>query len=450
MGPSKPVGLRVEPRPEGYLKLKWTDNPPTDNVSHYSIYKGTRRFFVPDDTSLLDKTVGNSFLDTDVTGSTYYFYRVIAVDTAGNESEPSDPEQGKTPVDKILEHVTTFCLIAIVILMAFYFVVDDGIYTIPSYVLNLDGTPTFTNDQLTAMINNNNDPRTLTIHELDESSVSDVEATDLADNSGIELIPFSATVATAPTTGFPGVSKIELSIDGNDVKRGIFEAAVVVKANQISSIPIRLATEPLIVQAIIISGTGILVSIIFWEFIKYFKKNNDEQARRSLVNNARDARKKANLNLSRYQSLRIDLLEMDEKLYNLHTEILGTKNLMRARKQGEYNLLAEKRDHFEKLAQKTKIMGSLNTMFAEVNSEAAVRKSQQIENYKSRSLRPHSLWAKIIITEFGSAIFGISLGIFGLLSNDFVLGLRTVGPFEIFVLFGLGLGIGSLKEFVDK
>jgi hypothetical protein len=56
----------------------------------------------------------------------------------------------------------------------------------------------------------------------------------------------------------------------------------------------------------------------------------------------------------------------------------------------------------------------------------------------------------MVITEFGSAILGISISIFGLLSNDFVLGLRTIGPFEVTVLFGLGLGIGSLKEFVDK
>lgn len=67
-----------------------------------------------------------------------------------------------------------------------------------------------------------------------------------------------------------------------------------------------------------------------------------------------------------------------------------------------------------------------------------------------RSQSSRSVWPKIIIAEFGSAMFGISLGIFGLLSNEFIMGLRNIGLFETTVLFGLGLGIGSLKEFVDK
>jgi hypothetical protein len=142
-------------------------------------------------------------------------------------------------------------------------------------------------------------------------------------------------------------------------------------------------------------------------------------------------------------------LEVD--LGNLHREISNIQNiLMRAQIQNQIDLLQAKIVRIDKLAEKTMILESLNKVFAEVNSEAATRKSQRIENYKSRSLHSRSLWSKIIITEFGSAILGISISIFGLLSNDFVLGLRTIGPFEVTVLFGLGLGIGSLKEFVDK
>jgi hypothetical protein len=447
--PRKPVGLSVKPRPEGYLKLTWP-RPPGESIHHYFVYRGIRRYFVADDTSLLDKIEGNSFLDADVTGSTYYFYRIIAVDTLGNTSPPSDPEEGKTPVDNILKQVTAFCLIAIAFLIFFYFVYEWQILDIHSFVLNLDGNPTYTNDKLTAIINNN-DPRTLTIHELDGSPVSDVDAINLADNSGSEAIPFSAELANTPNPGFPGVSAIAITINSNDIKRGIFEGSIVVQANQISSLPIRLATEPLIIQAIIISGIGILVSVILWEFIKYFKKNNDEQARRGLVTNVRKAQRNAYLNRSYYQQLRTEREKLEVDLGDLRRDMSNIQNVfIRSHIQSQIHSLQGEIGRIDKLAENTMILESLNKVFAEVNSEAATRKSQLIENYKSRSLRPRSLWLKIIFTEFGSAILGISIGIFGLLSNDFVLGLRTIGPFEVTVLFGLGLGIGSLKEFVDK
>jgi hypothetical protein len=38
----------------------------------------------------------------------------------------------------------------------------------------------------------------------------------------------------------------------------------------------------------------------------------------------------------------------------------------------------------------------------------------------------------------------------GLVSNDYILGLRNIGIIEAVVLFELGMGIGSLKELVDK
>lgn len=483
MAPGIPNVLDVQLLREGFLKLTWLANPSGENVKYYLVYRGTRSHFVADESSLVGKTVGNSFLDTDVTGSRYYYYKVRAVDDQGKESDPSEAKVGKTPVDKILEQVTTFCIIAIGILVYFYFVYDGLIFDKDSFVLNLDGSATFTNDKLTAIINNKIDPRTLTIYGIDNSTVSDVDATELTDNSGSDLIPFSAELGSSSSPSnieFPNSSEIILSINSNDIKPGIFEGEVVVQGLEIGSIPIMLATEPLIIHAIIIAGIGILVSIILWEFIKYFRKNNDEQVKEGLIDNTQKALEKTYRYRNKYDSLIQRRQEINDNISKLNFKILETQKNIDLANKAPWNLskplltkheqkqaiaewkreneerkeqitaLTYERHYGEYLAEKMKRLESVSIVTAEVNRQAADRKSQQIENYKSRSLRSRSLWSKIIVTEFGSAMFGISLGIFGLLSNDFVLGLRIIGLFEITVLFGLGLGIGSLKEFVDK
>lgn len=445
MAPSKPTRLKVYPTIEGYLRLTWKRNPPSENVVYYIVYRGTRREFVADDTSLIGKVAGDSFLDTNVTDATYYFYKVRAAVDAENVSPESKEIPGRSPVGRILEQVTVFCLIAIAFLIFFYFVYDWRIFDSDSFVLNLDGNPIFRENGLTAIINNNNNPRILTVYGVARSSVSDVEASGLSDSSGIDQIPFSAELAATPGTGFPTSSEINLLVDSNDIKPGIFDGSVVIQGNEVSSIPVKLLTEPMIVQAIIISGIGILVSILLWEFIKYFKKNNDEQARMALLYDATKDKVNADRVHEEYEPLLLQLSETNFQLSTLYSaEKLSTAQT------DDLDKLKTQRADLEKIAKPMKELESYHRLSAQVNNEAASRKSQQIYNYISRSLNPRSLWSKVIITEFGSAMFGISLGIFGLLSNEFVLGLRTIGPFETTVLFGLGLGIGSLKEFVDK
>jgi hypothetical protein len=42
------------------------------------------------------------------------------------------------------------------------------------------------------------------------------------------------------------------------------------------------------------------------------------------------------------------------------------------------------------------------------------------------------------------------IGFIGLLNNDYVTGIRVINPTVILVLISIGLGIGSIKELVDK
>jgi hypothetical protein len=74
--------------PSSQIYLQWTQNPREDKVSQYNVYRGTTPEFpvTPGTTSPRGITPYylNSFSDYDVNPSTTYYYKVAAVDEAGN------------------------------------------------------------------------------------------------------------------------------------------------------------------------------------------------------------------------------------------------------------------------------------------------------------------------------------------------------------------------------
>ena len=98
--PSKVTGLTVSAVSESQLNLSW--NPATDNVAvdHYNIYRSTTSGFTPSQENLIATSTTTSYSDTGLTALTTYYYRVSAVDTAGNEGPFSDEASGKTLADK--------------------------------------------------------------------------------------------------------------------------------------------------------------------------------------------------------------------------------------------------------------------------------------------------------------------------------------------------------------
>jgi hypothetical protein len=50
----------------------------------------------------------------------------------------------------------------------------------------------------------------------------------------------------------------------------------------------------------------------------------------------------------------------------------------------------------------------------------------------------------------GTILFGIGLGLVALIDNTFIAGIYNLGALEILTLIGIGMGIGSLKEFLYK
>jgi hypothetical protein len=84
--PSQVTGLAASATSSSQINLSWTANPVSDGIDHYNVYRGTTAGFTvtPGTTPTIATPTTNSYSDTGLTGSTTYYYKVAAVDTAGN------------------------------------------------------------------------------------------------------------------------------------------------------------------------------------------------------------------------------------------------------------------------------------------------------------------------------------------------------------------------------
>ena len=98
VAPSKVLDLTVNPISSNQIDLAWTTNTEQD-LSKYMIYRSTTPGFSINftcDIPIAQPTV-NSYVDIDnLSASTTYYYRVVAVDTSGNIGELSDEGSATT------------------------------------------------------------------------------------------------------------------------------------------------------------------------------------------------------------------------------------------------------------------------------------------------------------------------------------------------------------------
>ena len=88
--PHVPPGFMVEYGPAANT-LAW-EAPGDEDVVCYRIYRSTDPDFVPGAGDLVGETAETGWID-EVSGGPQYFYRITAVDDAGNESPPGAPEE---------------------------------------------------------------------------------------------------------------------------------------------------------------------------------------------------------------------------------------------------------------------------------------------------------------------------------------------------------------------
>ena len=92
--PSQVTGLGATPTSSSQINLSWTANPAADGVNHYNVYRGTTAGFTP--TTPIAQPTTTSYSNTGLTASTTYYYKVAAVDAAGNVGAPSSAVSGTT------------------------------------------------------------------------------------------------------------------------------------------------------------------------------------------------------------------------------------------------------------------------------------------------------------------------------------------------------------------
>lgn len=90
--PLQVTGVTVTPVSSSRLDVKWTANVEPD-LNHYKVYRSTTS---GGSYNLVASPTTNYYSDTGLTASTTYYYKVSAVDKAGNEGTPSSGAEGTT------------------------------------------------------------------------------------------------------------------------------------------------------------------------------------------------------------------------------------------------------------------------------------------------------------------------------------------------------------------
>lgn len=265
-----------------------------------------------------------------------------------------------------------------------------------SYFITLNGLFTYSNYQATALVD---ESQLINIYGLNISNSNGVNFTDMLGETG------NITSSNIKYKVFPKSSQqnqiepIKIGLTVTDTKPGVFQGLMLITEFQdpnFTSIPLTLSTDVVTTYAVIWILVGVFLSLIFWEFIKLKRRTRSTQ--------------------------RVATLKRDSQL--LIQNIQPT--LAQANTQ-------EFVANIEPLVQ---------------NIVERIRLERAKEYLENRYTRVGG--ARTALLDILSVLFGMVIGFIGLLNNDFVTSIRVINPTVILVLISIGLGIGSIKELVDK
>jgi len=167
---------------------------------------------------------------------------------------------------------------------------------------------------------------------------------------------------------------------------------------------------------------------------QYTKKNINERAKYLLVSESGQDLQKAKEYWERYFHHTIEA-QTARRAWERGINTMNSYQTMR---------------HNEMLSEDFKTNEAIASSSAQSKVQAAGLKDSQVAEYRIRASRGLPLVTRIAIVELAIAGFGIMIALIALLNNEYISGLRTIDHHAIAILLGIGLGIGSLKEIIDK
>jgi hypothetical protein len=260
------------------------------------------------------------------------------------------------------------------------------------YSLNLHGNQTYQAGSLHMVVGNNgiNSSKVLSIYRVnDVDPPTEVFTSLLATQTGkvIDNLTFSnEQIYRIRNNDFPIIiGDVE---PGETLHSGIYAGFLYVNNGSLKSVPITLFTEPKVFQAVILVVIGVLSSILFWEVFFVLQEIALNEGSGALLSKIRGLALQPPLGMNiQSWSMKID-------------QFLGRLN-----------------------HQRTKAL--------EVENRYILKGSQ------------------IVGADVGTIAFGIFTGLVGLANNSYITNLIEIDWLDGAILFGIGLGIGSLKGLVD-
>ena len=191
-----------------------------------------------------------------------------------------------TPSDKESKNWTTLIVGEVFFLIAFGLYVALISYDIwyessrkKTYYLSLDGNPTHKEDNLTLIVDNNeNNFQLLHIYRL-SGTVPKINITDFTDKLGNIL---NKEDIYSNVTKKENHIIINISAISND--SGSFNGWIIISNDKGSfSIPVTLQTQPMKYAAILWILVGVISAIGFWEFYRHFDLETTKEIKKNIV-----------------------------------------------------------------------------------------------------------------------------------------------------------------------
>ena len=258
---------------------------------------------------------------------------------------------------------------------------------------------------------NSSSEKVLRIYAIHDTSNIILSATDLAD-------PISGQIIPSKSVGFPDKPSVEiknitetnpqnvkLHVDYGNIPPGIYRGTITAAGQNNTSIPFTFDLRPNLGQIIMLVVDGIAISILSWKFIIYHNhkainsriiKRKDELVAGTGIPNPipnptlKDIANNPNANLS----ISFKDYLRSKPTYDLHNPLTFKKYVENA-----------------------------------ATNEKAKNEAVQI---------------------VGTILFGVGVSVLGLFNNSYITSIHNISYLDVFALIGIGLGIGSLKDFAAQ